>query len=71
MDYDKLSDSWLRTFEGFLEVQRNKEVTVRTKKHGLAIPPGQSIVSTNSDDEDEISDSDIMIEPNPGSSKTK
>lgn len=55
-----MSDSWLRTFEGFLEQQRRKETTVKTKKRRLTVPPGQSIAhpNNNSDDED---DPDINV----------
>lgn len=48
-----MSDSWLRTFEGFLEQQRRKETTVKTKKRRITVPSGKSIAhpNTNSDNE--------------------
>lgn len=77
-------DSWLRTFEGFLEQQRRKETTVKTKKRRLTVPPGQSIAhpNINSDDEDdpvinvvltdhdEISVNENLIEPIPKTSRS-
>lgn len=85
LNSNTISDSWLRTFEGFLETRRDKETTVRTKKRRLTVPPGQSIAHsyTNSDDEDdpevnivlsndedEISVNKDIIGPIPGTNKS-
>lgn len=71
----KLSDSWLRTFEGFLESRRKNETTIHTKKRRLTVPAGKSIVTPGSDEEDdpidvvcsgdENADDDLVNDPPP------